>query len=477
MMKHLLSYALVVLLLVSCSNEAFHSYQCDSPIYPDYRDVTVPGNIAPLNFSYVSVENKNTVTEFAAGDVCISFKGANVFWKRRQWRKILAAAALTGEISVKSTAVPEGWKIFISKDEIDYGVTYRLIPPGYGLYGKLGIYEYCFEDGSQKTILRNEAVDYNCMNCHSFKGTDPNYMSLHIRGTHNGTLLLDGNDLTVFNTMTANSGGNCVYPYWHPSGNYIAFSVNKTQQTFFVNPEKLIEVYDNWSDLWVYDVRKNRLSTNNSLKTTDWLETFPAFSADGARLFFCRAVARDSTASHEDFHYNLCSVSFDPETGNIGSDVETLVDAESVGKSALFPRPSYDGRFLVYTLCDFGTFPIWHKESDLWMLDLSTGKTWPMDGANSTDTESYHSWSTNSRWMVFSSRRDDTRFTRLYVSHIDENGKAGKAFMLPQRNPVKYYNELFNSYNVPNFVSGPVELPRYKSIKAITSNKRKSFEN
>ena len=168
-------------------------------------------------------------------------------------------------------------------------------------------------------------------------------------------------------------------------------------------------------------------------------------------------------------------VSFDPESGMIGQDVELLVDAASQGKSICFPRPSYDGKYLMYTLCDYGTFPIWHHEADLWLLDMETGETRLVDEVDSADTESFHNWSSNSRWFVFSSRRDDGLFTRLYIAHFDENGVAGKPFLLPQRDPKNYYEDLFRSYNVPEFVTGPVPVEKIRVQQAIRAPERVPF--
>jgi hypothetical protein len=81
----------------------------------------------------------------------------------------------------------------------------------------------------------------------------------------------------------------------------------------------------------------------------------------------------------------------------------------------------------------------------------------PVSEANSDQTESYHSWSSNSRWFVFSSRRIDGLYTRPFIAFLDENGKAGKPFLLPQADP-DYYERLLFSFNVPEFVSAPVDL-------------------
>ena len=92
------------------------------------------------------------------------------------------------------------------------------------------------------------------------------------------------------------------------------------------------------------------------------------------------------------------------------------------------------------------------------MIDLSTGQMQMLDDVNSQQSESYHSWSSNNRWMVFSSRRVDGLYTRPFFTYIDKQGNAHKPFMLPQRNPRKFYSELMYSYNIPEFIEGKVTL-------------------
>ena len=122
--------------------------------------------------------------------------------------------------------------------------------------------------------------------------------------------------------------------------------------------------------------------------------------------------------------------------------------------SVSFPRISIDG-FLMFTLTDYGTFPIWHDEADLWMLDLKAGDTSPCTILNSDKAESYHCWSSNGRWVVFGSRRLDGRYTRLYFSHFDGKGQFTKPFLLPQKHPKDNILRM-KSYNIPEFVKGEV---------------------
>ena len=474
MMKRVLYILLGILTAASCYRfDPSEAYYTDGPIWPDYMDVTVPVGIAPLNFCYTAADGPVPVTTFSHGDMNISIKGREVVWKDREWKKLLEAAK--GEdIIVKSSVLPDPWTIHVSEDEIDYGINYRLIAPGYEVYSKMGIHERELSSYKEKALLENTQFD-GCVNCHAYNRGNPDNYSLHIRGSHGATLLnLDG-EMAAYNTQTDSTLGFCVYPYWHPGGDYIAYSSNSTRQGFHVLADKLIEVFDLDSDLQVYDVRNNSLITSASVKKENVWETFPAFSADGRKLFFCAATPRPIPAEVEEIRYNLCSVDFDPATGSIGSQIDTLIFAEGMGRSVSFPKPSYDGRFLVYTLSDYGNFSIWHHEADLWILDLETGESRPMDKANSHDTESYHSWSSNSRWMMFSSRRDDGLYTRLFFTHIDENGQESKPFMLPQKHPLHYYSYQNRSYNVPEFVTGPVELDRAGAEKMINSSERVQF--
>ena len=80
--------------------------------------------------------------------------------------------------------------------------------------------------------------------------------------------------------------------------------------------------------------------------------------------------------------------------------------------------------------------------------------------------ESYHSWSSNSRWFVFSSRRIDGLYTRPYIAYVDEDGKVGKPFLLPQKD-AGFYQSFMKSFNIPEFITGKVKVRgRVLAIKA-----------
>ena len=77
--------------------------------------------------------------------------------------------------------------------------------------------------------------------------------------------------------------------------------------------------------------------------------------------------------------------------------------------------------------------------------------------------------------MVLSSRRDDGLFTRPYFCHVDANGNVSKAFMLPQRNPRRFYRERFFSFNVPDFIIGPTHFDGGKASRVINNESRTNF--
>ena len=232
------------------------------------------------------------------------------------------------------------------------------------------------------------------------------------------------------------------------------------------DPNK-IEVYDSKSDVVVYDVEKRKLLTSSSLFSRSSFETFPTFSNDGSKLYYCTADSLKMPTSYKSLKYALCSVEFDAETASFGK-VDTLVRAEN--ESVTMPRMSPDGIYMLYTSTAYGNFTVWHKDADLVLVDLESGERHEADRWNSCEAESYHSWSGNSRWVVFSTRRTDGDYTRLCLGYISPEGKLGKAFLLPQRDP-EQNKRLMKSYNIPEFAAGKISPKGYAVRNASDSYK------
>jgi Tol biopolymer transport system component len=467
-----------LLLCGSCNQDVQVDNKVESypEIFPDYIGVTIPPNIAPLNFRVEddSISMVDLDIQNSKGKILSVQSGESIFIPQKDWNRLLFESVgdslmftLKGKKNGKWSEF-KSFPVYVSQDSIDYGLSYRLIAPGYEVYSKMGIYQRSLGNFDQTPIVENTLFQGSCMNCHSYRQTNSSEMSIHIRGAQGGTAIMRGESLKVIDTKTKETLSNCVYPYWHPSGKYIAYSVNKTQQAFHASHNKRIEVFDHASDVVVFDVESNQLFSCDFLKSEENFETFPAFSPDGKSLYFCSSKAKPLPGGFNDIKYNLLKIDFDPETGTFSNKVDTLVNASEKGKSISFPRPSYDGKYIMYSYFDYGNFSIWHPESDLWLYDIENRKTNPLKAFNSDQTESYHSWSSNSRWVVFSSRRVNGLYTMPYLGHLDQDGNAGKPFLLPQKTP-DFYDMTFYSFNIPEFINQPVNLDIDKLEKRVNN--------
>ena len=520
------SFVLFLILAASACGRVtpVRELSCLPDIYPDYKEVTIPTNVAPLNFSWLGDNGSEGLSDTRCKlgvrvsqlfrDGCGRFSGTpcrldvrcdagewqvrgrkGLFsFSRRMWKKMVSA----DEIEFTVLVLKDGewlayapFKVYVSQDLIDPWLSYRLIFPGYETYNDMGIYQRNLESFDSRPVLKNRLTNGNCLNCHSYCNGNPEKMLFHYRGVSGGTFINDCGALEKMNTKTDSTDGPFVYPNWHPSEGYVTFSVNKTFQNFIGGGDR-IEVYDTVSDVVVYDVLGNRAFWSPLTKSPERFETFPTFSPDGRWLYFCSAEAvKNLPDDYAEVKYALMRIAFNPEDGSFGDRLETVFDAPAIGKSVSFPRISPDGRWLAFTLHKYGNFSIWHRDADIWLLDLDRlgdsceggrngvgggGCTkepsdccaaWPATALNSDETESYHCWSSNGRWLVFSSRRDDGLFTRPYVAYIDTNGDARKPFMLPQKNPKEYYEDLMYSYNIPELMTGPVTVPARTMAKVL----------
>ena len=198
----------------------------------------------------------------------------------------------------------------------------------------MGIYQRHITDYEQTPIIENSLTNHNCMNCHSFCMQNPDRMLFHQRALHAGTYILTDGDIEKLDTKTERTISALVYPAWHPSGRYVAFSTNDTKQDFHLSDANRVEVFDNRSDVVVYDVEKHEIVTAPHLSSEENMETFPAFSSDGRRLYFCSAPACRMPESYREIRYNLQSIAFDPEKRSFGQTIDTLYNAnEEIGRA------------------------------------------------------------------------------------------------------------------------------------------------
>jgi hypothetical protein len=358
-----------------------------------------------------------------------------------------------------------GWEKFnafywyVSGDSIDSYFSFRLIDPGYERWGKMGIYMQNIENYEQSTIFDNTLSGGGCMNCHEYNSRNPDEFMLHIRGNPSGTLIKTKETMKWLNTKTDYTMSAGVYPNWHPSGKYIAMSVNRIVQYFHNSPEKSIEVTDLASDLIVLNIDKNEITTCPQISTKD-NETMPIWDPAGEYIYFIKSLPWNDTIDVTEIRFDLFRIKYDTESNTWG-DVETVLKLSDMGKSISFPKFSPSGRYIMFTMTKYGNFTIHHKDADLYMYDLITKKYYPLTEANSDHVDSYHTWSSSSKWFLFSSKRLDGICSRPFISHLDDNGDASKAFVIPQKDP-EFYLKTTQSFNRPEIMTGPVTIPLYK---------------
>ena len=451
---------LILPFFFSCGNAVDEQYINElPPIYPEYTHITIPYNIAPLNFIIREAQRMEVTLKGSSGNMRCTGKSKIQFPERR-WKKLLKAE-MGNSVTVTVKAKINGkwfeyqpFEWMVSEHRIDPYLTYRLIEPGYEVWNRIQLCERNVENFYVKVFADYNLLNNACMNCHIAGNQNPNLSFFHIRGEHGGTILNRDGHLRKINTRTKDMYASAIYGNLHPSGRYGVFSTNIVIPEFHTLSSTKLEVYDKASDLLVLDFDNNRIIRSPLVSGDEYLETFPAFSADGKRIYFCVAPAVSLPDEIQQLKYSLCAIDFDAEQGIFGNHIDTLVNMSGAeGKSVSFPRPSPDGRFLLYCVSDYGTFPIWHRETNLVMMDLHTGETIDIENVNSDYSDTYHSWSSNSRWIVFASKRDDGFYGKPYFAYIDETGKTHQPFVLPQRDPY-YYDHTFKSFNIPELMNG-----------------------
>lgn len=433
-------------------------------IFPEYYDLTIPPNIAPLNF--IIKEHGSKFRVEIAGEtgkpIIISQRSNKIKIPLQKWHNLLKANN-GKQINLDIWSFNnENWSKYkriehhISTYPIDPVLVYRLVHATYLKWDKMGIYQRDLTNFDETPIIENSSTDNGCMNCHTFSKNNPAKMAMHFRIIHPGTVIWNNGKLTKIDTKTDETMSAGIYPAWHPNGKHIAFSTGKISPHLTTRLNKPVDVADKASGLFVYNTENNTTTTSPEISTSR-RESMPEWSADGKYLYFTSAPEAIKGDKESLLHsrYSLMRITYDTDTDNWGK-AEMVLNADSLGMSISMPAASPDGKFMVCAMSDYGYFTIFHQNSDLYLINLETHELKKME-LNSNTAESHSSWSSNGKWLVFSSKRTDGVMTRPYISFIDSNGTAHPPFLLPQKDP-EMYDLLQANYNRPDLVTGKVEL-------------------
>jgi len=452
-------------------------------IKPDYTDTVIPPNIAPLNFTIKYAASRYYVKIYAEkGDsIEVVSRSKNIIIPCRPWKKLLSANR-GGELHFDIYALDKNkkWLRFktitnkIAAEELDSYLAYRRILPVHSGWREMGIYQRNIENYNESLIVNNRYHQETCLNCHTFCNNSSDKMLLGVRSMKYGS-----SEILVDKTSAKKIGTKFTYTSWHPSGKMAVYSLNKVRQFFNAGQREVRGVFDFDSTLAYYSADSKRIKTNANLSDKKHLETLPTWAPDGKYLYFSSANHTFENQvdippkDYDKVRYDLVRISYDIDT-DIWGQLETVLSSEETEKSMLCPRISPDGRWLIFCMCDHGSFPIYEQDSDLYIIDLAaaqnTGKyQYRRLDINSDTSESWHSFSSNSRWLAFSSKRDYGTFTRTYFSYIDENGNVYKPLVLPQKDP-QYYDRCLETFSVPELITSAVKVTGEEIARVIRSS-------
>ena len=189
----------------------------------------------------------------------------------------------------------------------------------------------------------------------------------------------------------------------------------------------------------------------------DLVQSNPSWSPDGKWIYFCRAPAVPLAELGDDpavvvprklawefveegrpFRFDIYRVPFN---GGAGGVAEAIEGASGNGRSNFFPRVSPDGRLLAF--CRADNYMLLQPDSEIMIVHPEGGRPVRLF-ANTARMNSWHSWSPNSRWLVWATKARGP-YTGLALARIDATGRSGPAIHLDRLRAEGY------ALNIPEF--------------------------
>ena len=425
------------------------------------------------------------------GEILISDISDKCSWRpdSTDWKDLKKNPAMNNftftaiaEKSVKDQH-PSGKIIFsFSKDSVGADIFYRAVtlPFSYAVKNVKTIEWYLGSiDGSKpRKMLDNIPV---CGNCHSFPLQKPllamdvdyaNDKGSYIISDIKENCLLKAEDVITWSDYKREDGETTfgLLSQISPDGRHVLSTV-KDLSVFVAIDDNLA-----YSQLFfpvkgiigIYDRQKKSFSSLKGANDERYVQSNASWSPDGKKVLFTKTVAyipekirkkgrelqsvndiKEFINGTKEFKYDLYSVDFNE--GN-GGESKPLEGASANGKSNYFPKFSPDGKWIVF--CQADNFMLLRQDSRLYIMPSEGGAPRLMN-CNMDEMNSWHSWSPNSKWIVFSSKNRGI-YTQLYLTHIDENGNDSP--------PVLLENLCFEkrAANIPEFY--PFNADEFKKI-------------
>ena len=201
-----------------------------------------------------------------------------------------------------------------------------------------------------------------------------------------------------------------------------------------------------------YSKETGKLQVLPGADDPNFVQTSAFWSPDGKYLIYSRGPAKDpyppgrkraeyaNDPNETQMPYDLYRIPFNDGKGG---NAERVVGASENGMSNNFPKVSPDGKWIVYVRNKNGL--LMRPDSYLYIVPFEGGKERKLS-CNLAVMNSWHSWSPNGRWLVFSSKTPSL-YTQMYLTHIDANGNDTPAIL------IEHATESNRAVNIPEFLN------------------------
>lgn len=316
---------------------------------------------------------------------------------------------------------------------------------------------------SSHLVLKNMPT---CANCHSF-AADGKRMSMDIDGPDGDKgahavmevmrrITVERKDVFSWNDFQRQQGRRAssagLFPKISPDGRHVAATIE--EQVYvqnYMDFRFLQTFYPTRGVIATYDRLSAQIKRLPGADDPAFVQSNPEWSPDGKEIVFIKASARDSYGAGERAKYandpNETQIRYDlyrlPFNDGAGGTATPIAGASSNGKSNSFPKFSPDGRWIVFVQANNGL--LMRPDSKLCIIPASGGEAREMR-CNMSPMNSWHTWSPNGRWLAFSSKAFGP-FTRLFLAHVDRDGRDSPAVLLPNCTAAN------RAVNLPEFVN------------------------